>query len=279
MDCDGNNDDAEETEDLKTMKLNVISDLHCALKTDGSIEWYDFEPEKLEPADYLVVAGDSGHALTERRIHADLRKRTKGKFKKVLTIKGNHSYWVFAEEAEDPETADELVMAPNDKIDLVDGDVAVIGTTLWTNSCSFSEIRHMNDYNYIPDFKPELQLKRYAKESRWIREKWQEYKNAGKKVVIVTHHNPRDINQLPEYSLEHEDVRTAYWIDDKSMDDVKPDLWICGHIHENFDGEIDGVRFVRHPIGYRFGWYHVDVKKHPKYQSVIDSWYNKVVEV
>ena len=278
MDCDGN-DDAEETEDLKTMKLNVISDLHCALKTDGSIEWYDFEPEKLEPADYLVVAGDSGHALTERRIHAELRKRTKGKFKKVLTIKGNHSYWVFAEEAEDPETADELVMAPNDKIDLVDGDVAIIGTTLWTNATRFSEVRGMNDYNYIPDFNPEVKEKRFGKESKWLREKWLEYKNAGKKVVIVTHHNPRNPNQLPEYSLEHADVQTAYWVKNGVLDDVKPDVWICGHIHEDFDGEIDGVRFVRHPIGYRFGWYRIDLKKFPEQQSVVDSWYNKVVEV
>lgn len=261
------------------MKLNVISDLHCALKKDGSIDWYDFEPEKLEPADYLIVAGDSGHALTERRIHTNLRKRVKGKFKKVLTIKGNHSYWVFPEEAEDPDIADELAMAPNDKIDLVDGDVAIIGTTLWTNMCKFSEIRSMNDYNYIPDFTPELKIGRFERESKWLREKWLEYKNAGKKVVIVTHHNPRSPEELPEHSWEHGDVYTAYWVVNKVLDDIKPDVWICGHIHENFDGEIDGVHFVRHPIGYRFGLYRVDPKKYPKYQAIVDSWYNKIVEV
>lgn len=261
------------------MTFNVISDLHCILNKDGSVEWYDFEPEKLEPADYLIVAGDSGHALIERKIHTDLRRRTKDKFKKVLTIKGNHSYWVFEDEAEDPETVDELVMAPNDTIDVVDGDVAIIGTTLWTNSCRLSEASMMNDYNYIPDFSPELKIKRFEKESRWLREKWTEYKNAGKKVVIVTHHCPRSPEELPEYSREHSEVYSAYWTLDGALDDVKPDLWICGHIHEDFDEVIDGVRFVRHPIGYRFGWYRPNPKKFPAHQKIIDSWYNKIVEV
>ena len=286
------------------MKLNVISDLHCSIKRNGSVEWYDFEPEKLEPADYLIVAGDSGHALTERKIHADLRKRTKGKFKKVLTIKGNHSYWVFEDEAEDAETADELVMPPNDKIDVVDGDVAIVGTTLWTNSISVGELRMMNDYNYIPDFTPAVKLDRYAKESAWLREKYNEYKSQGKKVVIVTHHNPRSSLVLPEYSREHYDVKTAYWMfsanEDregwkselekmsfsnfnvglvKDVSDLKPDVWICGHIHESLDVEEDGVRFVRHPIGYRFGWYKLNPKKFPEQQQIVDSWYDKVIEV
>lgn len=288
------------------MKLNVISDLHCVLDKDGTIDWFDFEPEKLEPADYLIVAGDTGLALSERKIHRELRKRVRDKFKKVLTIKGNHSYWVFPEDKEtcdDFETADELVMAPNDTIDLVDGDVAIIGTTLWTNVVSFQEFRMMNDYVYTPGFSPAVKLQRYKAESEWLRKKYNEYRALGKKIVIVTHHNPRDYHVLPEASHEHEDVSTAYWVYDAAEDregwetevepllsnfrrglirdvsDLKPEVWICGHIHEDLDIEHDGVRFVRHPIGYRFGWFRLNPAKFPGHRAIMESWYSKIVEI
>ena len=260
------------------MKFNIISDLHCDIKKNGEVEWFGFEPEKLEPADYLIVAGDSGYAVTERKIHRELRKRTKGKFKKVLTIKGNHSYWVFSD---DPGVtpADEEKMAPNDYIDIEDGNVAIIGTTLWTNSTKMSEIRSMNDYNYIPGFDPKVKADRFERESTWLRRRYEEYKSKGRKIIIVTHHNPRTPEQLPEYSWEHGDVYTAYWTVNGVLDDIKPDIWICGHIHENFDGDIDGVRFIRHPIGYRWGIYSYQPDKYPGHKKIVDSWYNKVVEV
>ena len=261
------------------MKLNVISDLHCELgpAPENYVEWFDFEPEKLEPADYLIVAGDTGYATTEREIIRDLRRRTEGKFKNILTIKGNHSYWVPRLESHATE-ADFAAMAPNDTIDLVDGGVAIIGTTLWTNRTNRDEILMMNDYKHIPTFTPELKEKRFAEESEFIRNKWLEYKKQGLKVVIVTHHNPRSCSEMPEDSRMHEDVHTAYWVSHKVLDDIKPDLWICGHIHENFDGEIDGVRIVRHPIGYRWGWY--EPNPNSEYgRKLMASWYNKIVEI
>lgn len=259
------------------MKLNVISDLHCELLSDNTVDWFGFEPERLEAADYLIVAGDTGYAPTERQILKELREKTKGKFKNILTIKGNHSYWA---PLNNPHTtiADAEQMVPNDKIDVVDDDVAIIGTTLWTNRTNHDEICCMNDYRHIPKFTPEVKEKRFAEESEWLRDKWQEYKGVGKKVVIVTHHNPRSPDQMPEYSLEHEDVYTAYWVMQKALDDVKPDLWICGHVHEPFEGVIDGVKFIRHPIGYRWGWYARDPKIEA-HKRIIDSWYTRIVEV
>ena len=259
------------------MKLNVISDLHCGYDHGtGQVHWMDFEPERLAPADYLVVAGDTGYATTEDLILKDLARRTEGKFKGILNIFGNHSYWVMVDDHSVVSDADLTTMAPNRTIDVVDGDVAIIGTTLWTNSAKFSELNYMNDYRHIPGFSPEVKVGRFKAESEWLRSKWQEYKSQGKKVVIVTHHNPRTPEQLVEYSMEHWEVYTAYWTLNGVLDDIKPDLWICGHIHEDFDGEIDGVRFVRHPIGYRWGIYRLAFKRNPE---VVDSWYNKVIEV
>lgn len=253
------------------LRINVISDLHCFLKKNGSVDWLGFEPEALVPADYLVVAGDTGYANNERIIHDELRKRTNGMFKQVLTIKGNHSYWSMHDDI-----SDEDDMSSNETIELVDGDVAIIGTTLWTNSCKMRELEMMNDYRYIPGFTPEKKLARFSEESKWLRSKWLEHKEAGRKVVAVTHHNPRGEFQLPEYSMQHSDVYTAYWVVNGELDDIKPDIWICGHIHEDFDGNVDGVRFVRHPIGYRWGMYRIFYEDHPEAK---DSWYNKIIEV
>ncbi len=285
------------------MKLNIISDLHCRVK-DGKVDWMRFDPEELAPADYLIVAGDSGYDPTERIIHKDLRERTKGLFRGILTIKGNHSYW--GSNLDDRETDDEVmtVMPPNDTIDLVEEDVAIIGTTLWTNAISIPEIRYMNDYNYIPGFSPAVKLQRYAKESRWLRAKYEEYKGQGKKIVIVTHHNPRGSLILPEYSRDHEDVTTAYWLykaeEDletwesdiqnpgtftkffkgliRDVSDLKPEIWVCGHIHEDLDVEHEGTRFIRHPIGYRWGWYSPDITD-PECRKYMTKWYDKVVEI
>lgn len=283
------------------MKINIISDLHCDIRK-GKVEWFDFEPERLEPADYLIVAGDTGFANTERKIFKELRERTKGKFRNILSIEGNHSFWV-VDDDENIDNAFFTKMVPNTTIDVVDGNVAIIGTCLWTNAISLDELRCMNDYRHIPNFSPSVKLHEYEFQSRWLRNKYNEYKAQGKKIIIVTHHNPRNSIILPEYSREHEEVHSAYWVYTAEKDwpnweaeiekmsfnnfnkgliqdvsDLKPDIWICGHIHEDLDVEHDGTRFIRHPIGYRWGWYHYN-KTDPKQKAIMDTWYNKVIEI
>lgn len=292
------------------MKLNIISDLHCLPQPEENefgfhTNWYGFEPEKLEPADYLIVAGDMGIFENHIDVVKELRLRTEEKFKDILWIRGNHDYWLNASLDWFQYTEKDFTgIYPNKTIDVVNGNVAIIGTTLWTNSISYSELCRMNDYRNIPNFSAYDKLQEYDKQSKWLREKYNEYKQQGKRVVIVTHHNPRECKNLPEYSLEHNDVRSAYWVNDTSKDwenwrteieklsfsnfnkgliqdvnDLKPDLWICGHIHENFDGEIGGVRFVRHPIGYRWGIYRMRPDEFPEHGEIIESWYNKIVEI
>lgn len=286
------------------MKLNVISDLHCGTK-NGKVQWFDFEPEKLKPADYLIVAGDTGYMDTEHQILAELKERTKGKFKQILAIRGNHSNWVMEPYNEKKQVEKYgRVLSPEGTIDVVDGNVAIIGTTLWTNAVSEDEVRMMNDYNYIPGFTPLVKLLNYEREAKWLRIKYNEYKEQGKRIVIVTHHNPRPAATLPEQCGEHLDVESAYWVQDakrstskwrekivtpsfrkfnkgliRDVNDLKPEIWICGHIHENLDAEIDGTRFIRHPIGYRWGWFKYDPKKHPGQKKIMNSWYNKIVKI
>lgn len=258
------------------MTINVISDLHCEYNFKrNEVVWFDFHPEKLKEADYLIVAGDTGYAPTEHLIIKELKRLTQGKFKNVLSIMGNHSYWVpYMEDNDESQYIPDayfLSMIGNDKIDIVDGDVAIIGTTLWTNKTSYAELRNMNDYRYIPGFTSDVKKKRFEEESAWLREKYNQYREEGKKIVVVTHHNPRSPDILPENSGEHYDVASAYWVFE-GLEDIKPDVWICGHIHEDLDIVDGGTRFFRHPIGYRFGYYTLWNKEK-------ESWYDTIIEV
>lgn len=255
------------------MKLNVISDLHIIPHNYiGRMrnEWDPFEPEKLEPADYLIVAGDMGVGENYGYIIKAIRIRTRGKFKDVLWIKGNHDYWVFKNLPSSPR---------NHKFEVVDGDCAIFGTTMWcpvtSPSGEYIVPMRMNDYVYIPRWDIDVMRSRYKDELSWIRSKMDEHRKAGRKIILVTHHNPRRLYQLRHMSksVEPSGIDCAYYVDDDSCDDIKPDVWITGHDHARVDIIDDGVRYFRNPIGYHGVWYG------PVPQLSEKHWYDSVIEV
>ena len=68
-------------------------------------------------------------------------------------------------------------------------------------------------------------------------------------------------------------VNDAYCVMDGSCDDIKPLVWIHGHSHSRCDITIDGVRYIRNPIGYRSHYGYVPSEVIP------DHWYDTVIEV
>lgn len=258
------------------MKLNVISDLHINWDYFDESDWNIFEPEKLEPADYLIIAGDLGICDNCEEVADEIKDRTKGKFKDVLWIKGNHDYYYWGHGGNRPEKPSDNV-----RFDKLDGDVAIFGTTLWTPVAGYVNQhcveRDMNDYRCIPHWSTDIARKRYAEDLSWIKERLEYYRWLGKKVVIVTHHNPCLFmmdNGAKKHSIT-DNIYTdaAYYVNDGSCDDIKPDLWICGHVHRRFDKVVDGVRYIRNPIGYHGSWYG------PCPQIKEDHWYDTIVEV
>lgn len=250
------------------MKINIISDLHCSAnpKDLTKINFYGYDLNKLESADYLIIAGDLGTNLTFEPILNHIKKETKDKFKDVLFIRGNHDYYSDYEESTD--------FLKYKFLDLVDNDVAFIGCTLWTpyKGNIYNEVKYMNDFRYITNANNNRLMfgEIFNEESSWLRDKFIEYKKQNYKIVIVTHHNPRSSDILPEDSFNsmHWDVAKAYWANDE-LEDINPDIWICGHIHTPIDILHNGVRFIRNPIGYRHTFIENDNK----------SWYNKVIEI
>lgn len=238
----------------------------------------NFKPERLKPADYLIVAGDLGLDESYQKVYEDLKKRTEGKFKNIFYIKGNHDYWWFPNKGTNNVKPDKINHDHRYIEEHID-DYVILGCTLWAPVRSrnmFNVYRCMNDYRYIPEVSTndmytstQVVNRLYAEESKWLREKVQE--NKDKKIIIVTHDLPR--KELVEGKFSKSEVNDAYCVMDGSCDDIKPLVWIHGHSHSYCDITIDGVRYIRNPIGYRSHYGYVPSEVIP------DHWYDTVIEI
>ena len=248
---------------------------------------YDFDPTKLEPADYLIIAGDIGIDNIYDKILQDIEEKTagkfKGKFKKILHVAGNHDHWWIGKDCMNIKKPDSVNLS-HDYSEHVDGEYVFLGCTLWTpipDRSIWTVGRNMNDYRYTPgNFSPYASREQYRIQSEWLKTKLDQYKD--KKVIVFTHHQPFEELTLEDYkhngsSWDGVDVNAAYVVLDHSLDDVNKNknivLWACGHTHQCYDDIIHDVHVVRNPIGYR-DHYGYTVPENPS-----DTWYNKVIDV
>ena len=244
---------------------------------------YDFDPAKLEPADYLIIAGDLGLDPIYDLVLKDIEKKTEGKFKKILHIAGNHDHWWFRVNGL-AEVKPDSVNLDHDYCIHEDGDYVFIGCTMWTPIADkdvWACGRYMNDYRYTPgQFSPYVSRHQYEIQSAWLRQ--QLAKHRGKKCIVFTHHQPFEELTLDDYKhngkgWDGANVNAAYVVQDHSLDDIAENnnivLWACGHTHKNYDSVLHGVHVVRNPIGYR------DLNGYIPPENMSDTWYNKIAEV
>jgi len=271
------------------MTFNIVSDIHYQPEDEYTKKGVytgnsrpcqiDFDPEKLKPADYLLIAGDlATDDIFEKALNI-VKKKTKGKFKEIFYVYGNHDYYDVG--------FTKSKMRPNHQIEIsLDDNTVLLGTTLWTPVPKVDEnavVSRMNDFRAIPNWKIDDVRDAYNNESSWLREKVNYYKKLGKKVIVMTHHIPRvevhptykqhcewfAKNKRPEFWGYH----ASYYVTDKSCDDIKPDIWICGHHHTSpVDIVIDGVRYIKNTIGYNGDWYDWRSQLPPT------RWYDFVIE-
>lgn len=232
------------------MKINIISDLHCRSKSFPP----SFDTSKLEDADVLVVAGDLAVFPTYEKMLDKLKSETDGKFKKVMSVRGNHDYYVTDYHWLKKNTPE----SPSDSeisVEHVD-DVAFICSPMWSPISNDEAITAtINDYNYIPGFTTEKCTELFWKNLGCIEDEVRKAKSDGKKTVVVTHHLP--ISELIDQKYAGDPINEAFCVinteAEKRIKEIKPDLWIHGHSHNFLDTVIDGVRYVRNPYGYEWG--------------------------
>ena len=277
------------------MTFNVVSDIHYqpieeytdhGSYTGNSVPCViDFEPEKLVSADYLLIAGDLATDDIFEKALDKIRKSTEGKFKDVFYVYGNHDLYDLS--------FMKTKTRKNKTVEKeLEDNVVLLGTTPWTPVPKIDEesvVQRMNDFRNIPNWNIDEVRERYNEESSWLRERVKHDKDLGKKVVAMTHTCPR-IELHPDFQRHNlwfdkqrktnpdlEDFwgyQASYYVTDHSCDDIKPDVWIYGHHHlPPMDKMLDGVRYVRHTIGYSGDWYGWRPQIPPT------NWYDFVVKI
>ncbi|MCP4550022.1 MAG: phosphoesterase [bacterium] len=232
------------------MKIQILSDLHIEFE---SFEWTDVG------ADIVVLAGDTH--LGEMGVNwakRSIRDRP------VLYIMGNHEYYSksfprLVLQLKERTIGSNVQVLEQRGVTL--GDIAFLGCTLWTDFNLNKQPRQdclrattgMADYRRIKvspamtSLTPENTIEIHKRTLAWLLDA---RKSCGdKKVVVVTHHGPSPLS-LP-INDERDVISSAYVSDlEKVIAEMKPELWIHGHVHEKVDYLIGDTRVVCNPRGY-----------------------------
>ena len=244
------------------MKIHLISDLHTELK------WYCIPELEDEANTVVILAGDIGIAKRPETTYLPTVANACKRFKHVFMVLGNHEHWdgslntsyskIFCDTLE-YDNFDVL-----DKGTVVLDGVAFIGATLWTdmddnNPVVIMHAMAMNDYDRIrigPTEKPYRQnlrpldtMSHHKRDKEYIYPEITKQKEAGNKVVVITHHAPSFQSVADVY--QGKTINGAYCTElGNDICDLEPDLWVHGHTHYSFDYVIHKTRIVCNPRGY-----------------------------
>jgi predicted phosphodiesterase len=235
------------------MKLQIASDLHLEFLRER------FPTERLispaAGADILILAGDVANGTRGIELFSDWPVP-------VLYVAGNHEFYGHTLEP----TIEALRAAAvgtsvrflcNDLADF--GGVRFLGTTLWTDYrlelnrtqrqlMESAELRINDHYRILAidgKFTAQRALAEHEMARAWLEEQLRQPYDG--KTVVVTHHGPHRLSTHPRYAGEA--INAAFVSD---LSDLLPsaDLWIHGHVHDNFDYSVLGCRVVANPRGY-----------------------------
>jgi Icc-related predicted phosphoesterase len=232
------------------MKVLIISDIHL-----------EFEARELDfsGCDLIVMAGDIH--VGEKGVRWLIEKTNEIP---VIYVLGNHEYYKntypkLLDNIRKIAQGTNIFVLENDTVNM--SGVCFHGATLWTDFELFGNPRiagyecqqRMNDYKYIrryPSYSRMRSIDTYHihKESlNWLSKSLKNSKATTN--VVVTHHAP-SIQSVNE-KYRNETISTAFVSDlDNFIQEMKPQWWIHGHIHEAFDYSIGQTRVICNPMGY-----------------------------
>ena len=263
------------------MRIKILSDFHSCFWSVGNINKFERILEKYLPSQpedaktTLVCAGDMGTFSTYPNSYKPLFALLSKRFKHVIMIPGNHTYYNTAgicgkeEEFWKDKKIPKNVHYLDDTVKVID-DVAFIGSCLWT---SFNDLdplamvhaaRSMNDFicvkkrNYEVNgvygtvinsskLKPEDTVYKHYNSVAFIKKSLELYQS--NKCIVVTHHMPSELSVNEKFAGDL--LNYAYFTDlSEIMLDWKPLYWVHGHTHDSCDYVIGDTRIICNPLGY-----------------------------
>jgi predicted phosphodiesterase len=249
--------------DIK-MRFYLTSDTHFELlETNYVTKFISKYKEKLKthPLDekkFLICAGDicaAGHK------HFNLFFEAVAKiFDFIFFVPGNHEFYGAKMDTSLyillNDVPMNVIVLHKKTFDIPDTNVRIVGATLWSDLCHpyktvndfmlFSAKKQINDFIYIFDLTPTTYYNLHLEQKKWLRTQIEN--PDGKELVVVTHH-------MPSYDVVHPMFKNmpnnCFASDLNEL--IKPPvkLWCYGHTHKTNDSEINGVRMVCNPLGYK----------------------------
>lgn len=254
-----------------TQRFRILSDLHLE-RCMMDIPHKDGEEDTI-----LLLAGDVCN-FGKRTTFGGFIQNVCERFKHVVYVPGNHEYYDSSltngikkfwkllaldckmEQLPFPKN---LTILDSDVIEF--GDVVVIGATCWTSFRNANPIIMnqatflMNDYAYIRHggvdgyghrLTPDLVFSMYYEQSNFIFEQIQLAKDAGKKVIVVTHHAPSHESVPAIYKCEGDANELYANHFEYRIESARPDFWVHGHIHTACEYKIADTTVICNPRGY-----------------------------
>lgn len=263
------------------MKFRLASDLHIEFFNfkDKPVKANEFNSETILPImpdeknTVLLLSGDITVAdLVD--LYRGFFKELSERFKVVLWVPGNHEHYnhdfnqtievlqIFARQFGN-------VFILNNSSYTVD-DVEVIGSTLWTDFNRANPASMLYATMYMSDFAgqigysfdkydgdkkerimgrwtPELSVTEHAIAKLFISERLK--KKTKPKTIVMTHHAPSEQSVSPKYKGSM--LNPAFYSNlDDFVIEYEPDIWLHGHVHQNFDYMIGKTRVIANPLGY-----------------------------
>lgn len=163
----------------------------------------------------------------------------------VILQEGNHDYY-----------GSEFPLTQEPRILTING-LKILAITLWTYLDPIAEMRAIT----FPDFDKVTGIKNIscAKQNFAHAEAVRIIQTEAPDIV-VTHHAPSYLSVAPRFK-GHPETDFFYSRQENLILDMKPKLWVHGHVHDNFDYELGDTRVVCNPLGYPFEKRHwVDVQ-------------------
>ena len=228
----------------------IVSDLHIEYKNDDHLDPLQF----IQPnADVLILAGDIGSLYKFNQLKEFLSKICPH-FKATLYVPGNHEY--YTQDNYPPQSFDALTdllySLENDiktlyilqQSSIILDNICIIGCTLWSNSL-------INIPKYIvriPDMSTYTYNKKHNSDLNFIKGMIDTCRVKNMKLVVITHHCPTA--KVLHATSKKDKFRSLYVSDlDYLIHKNNVHTWICGHIHQNFDFDLQGTRVVGNQKG------------------------------
>lgn len=228
--------------------IAIASDMHLDMYHNVYVDPPTF-------ADIIVMAGDiHSSPIGWEQVIGKIRNVCASP---IILVMGNHEYYGkwFPDAIRDYKIVvrkfSDVHLLNNETVSI--GGVTFIGATMWTN---MREMREANkceagiaDFRYIKNsvtgfpITPDEVLREFNKTVQWMRGV------AHEKCVVVTHHAPSFLSSHPKYALSP--INGAFCSNlDSLVEEIGPELWIHGHVHDPISYYIGKTKVVCNPWGY-----------------------------